>query len=184
MQDLPSNPAVDLGSAFRAAMRRQAASVMIVTTRAEDGSPHGMVASSVIPVSMEPPSMMVAINRTASLHPVLTRARRFMVNLLGTRQSPLLVPFSSSQARAQRFRSDDWLHAWDADSRHLPRLRDALASIECQVDLATDYGTHTLFVGHVREVHCATDGCSEQAPLVWLAGQHAPLAQWPPAPTH
>lgn len=48
--------------------------------------------------------------------------------------------------------------------------------IDCAVDLATEYGTHTLFVGRVLTVHCATTANSDIAPLVWLAGQRAALA--------
>jgi hypothetical protein len=89
--------------AFRDAMRRIASSVMIITSRDVDGQPHGMAASAVIPVSMDPPSMLVAINRDAGLYPVVQRTRRFCVNLLGDDQQHLLAPFSQSALRAQRY---------------------------------------------------------------------------------
>jgi len=162
---------------FREAMRRQAASVMIVTSRDSDGQPHGMVASSVIPVSMDPPSMLVAVNRDAGLHPVLLRHRRFCVNLLADHQHHLLAPFSQSALRSQRFRSDDWHSAWASNLDLLPWLPNASAVIECAVDLATEYGTHTLFVGRVMNVRCAAAPSSDVAPLVWLAGQRAALAK-------
>ncbi len=161
---------------FRDAMRRLASSVMIVTSRDMAGQPHGMVASSVIPVSMDPPSMLVAVNRDAGLHAVLLRSRRFCVNLLSDHQHPLLAPFSQTALRSQRFRSDDWCHAWSSDTEQLPWLPEASAAIDCAVDLATEYGTHTLFVGRVLTVHCATTANSDIAPLVWLAGQRAALA--------
>lgn len=161
---------------FREAMRRLAASVMIVTTRDAEGQPHGMVASSVIPVSMDPPSMLVAVNRDAGLHPVLLRSRRFCVNLLGDHQHDLLAPFSQTALRAQRFRSDDWSNAWSTDTEQLPWLPEAPAVIDCAVDLATEYGTHTLFVGRVLSVYCTARASRPVAPLVWLAGQRAALA--------
>lgn len=161
---------------FKEAMRRMAATVMIVTSRDQDGQPHGMVASSVIPVSMDPPSMLVAVNRDASLHPVLLRSGRFCVNLMGDHQHHLLAPFSQSALRSQRFRSDDWRNALTSEAAQLPCLAEAPAVIECAVDLATDYGTHTLFVGRVLSVQCATEAARSVAPLVWLAGQRAPLA--------
>lgn len=168
---------VPMPAGFREAMRRLAASVMIVTSRDRDGLPHGMVASSVIPVSMDPPSMLVAVNRDAGLHPVLMRTRRFCVNLLADQQHHLLAPFSQSALRSQRFRSDDWCSAWTDDSAQMPWLPDAPAAIECVVDLATDYGTHTLFVGRVLNVHCATATTGATAPLVWLAGRRAALGR-------
>ena len=170
------NLRVPMPADFRGAMRRLAASVMIVTGRDAEGQPHGMVASSVIPVSMDPPSMLVAINRDASLHAVLTQSGRFCVNLLGDHQHHLLAPFSQSALRSQRFRSEDWRHAWSNDSDQLPWLPDAPAVIDCAVDLATGYGTHTLFVGRVLSVHCSPTATSVIAPMVWLAGQRAALS--------
>lgn len=164
---------------FREAMRRLAAAVMIVTSRDLDGRPHGMVASSVIPVSMDPPSMLVAVNRDAGLHPVLERSRRFCVNLLTDDQHHLLAPFSQTSLREQRFRSDDWFNAWSGDVEQLPWLPRAAAVIDCAVDLATGYGTHTLFVGRVLSVHCANAQSHAIAPLVWLAGQRAALTPCP-----
>lgn len=161
---------------FRDAMRRLASSVMIVTSRDLEGQPHGMVASSVIPVSMDPPSMLVAVNRDASLHQVLLRSRRFCVNLLADHQHHLLAPFSQSALRSQRFRSDDWCDSWSYDTEQLPWLPEAPAIVECAVELATEYGTHTLFVGRVLNVHCTSTTTSDVAPLVWLAGQRAALA--------
>lgn len=167
---------VPMPADFREAMRRLVASVMIVTSRDTDGQPHGMVASAVIPVSMDPPSMLVAINREASLYPVLVRSRRFCVNLLGDHQHHLLAPFSQTGLRSQRFRSDDWHSAWASDTEQLPWLPEAPAVVDCAVDVATEYGTHTLFVGRVLKVHCMTNATGVVAPLVWLAGQRAALA--------
>ena len=162
---------------FREAMRRLAASVMIVTSREEDGQPHGMVASSVISVSMDPASMLVAVNRSAGLYPVLMRSRRFCINLLGDHQHHLLAPFSQSALREQRFHSDDWSDAWSSDVQVLPWLPDAPAVIECDLEVTTEYGTHTLCVGRVTRVHCSetghVGGASTARPLVWLAGQRA-----------
>ena len=164
---------------FREAMRRLAASVMIVSTRDTDGAPHGMVASSVISVSMEPASMLIAVNRTAGIHPVLLRSKVFCINLLCDEQSDLLKPFSTTALRDQRFKSDGWKDAWTTDSGRLPWLPEASASIECAVDLVTDYGTHSLFIGRVQRVHCPSASQASEAimlPLVWLAGQQASLS--------
>ena len=163
-------------AAFKDAMRRMASSVTLITGRDVDGVPHGMAASAVIPVSMDPPSMLVAINRTAGLHPVVQRTRRFCVNLLGDDQQHLLAPFSQSALRAERFRSDDWRDAWADDLEQLPWLAGAPAAVDCAVDSALDYGTHTLFIGRVLNVHCEESTQLSASPLVWLAGRRAALS--------
>lgn len=164
-----------LSDHFREAMRGLATSVTIVTSRDRDGSPHGMAASAVIPVSMDPPSMLVAVNRDAGLHPVLKRSERFCINLLSERQHALLAPFSQTALRGQRFRSEDWTDAWVSDPDRLPWLADAAAVIDCRVDQANDYGTHTLFVGRVIVVRRRARDDEGPNPLVWFAGQRARL---------
>lgn len=169
----------EVGAGFREAMRRLAASVTIITSRDLDGAPHGMVASSVISVSMDPPSMLIAVNRDAGLYPVLQRSGRFCINLLSHDQNELLKPFSTSALREQRFQSDHWRDTRASDSGRLPWLYDASASVECTVDLVTDYGTHSLFIGRVDQVHCmpaSAAGLSVASPLVWLAGRQAALS--------
>ena len=181
--DSSKKPFADLSqqvtSDIREAMRRLAASVMIITGRDVDGTPHGMVASSVISVSMDPASMLIAVNKSAGLHPVLLRTRRYCINLLSDEQSDLLKPFSTTVLRDQRFKSDRWSDTEHTDSGRLPWLPDASASVECEVEVITEYGTHSLFIGRVRQVHCAPTSITSQSitrPLVWLAGQQASLS--------
>lgn len=164
----------DPSEAFRCAMRRFATSVTIITTRDEAGRPHGMVASAVIPVSMEPASMLVAVNQNASIHPVLMRTRRFCVNILGGQQEHLLRPFSESALRDQRFLSADWQQPLLDGQHDLPWLQTASAAIHCDVDWTADHGTHTLFVGLVQTVQCPEID-SDMDPLIWLAGRKASI---------
>lgn len=158
----PAQGDLTLARTFKTAMRRVASTVMLVTTVDEQGAPHGMAASSVISVSMEPPSMLVAVNRDASMHPVLARTRRYCVNVLGSGQLDLLAPFSQSSLRGQRFASGDWRRGIDG----LPFLGSAPAAIFCEADQLIDYGTHTLCLGRVIDVAFG----SEPQPLVWLDG--------------
>ncbi len=175
--DRAADTAADTAADFRDAMRRLVSSVMIITSRDDQGQPHGMAASAVIPVSMDPPSLLVAINRNAGLHSVLRRTRRFCANLLGEHQFPLLAPFSQTALREQRFRSDDWRDAWPQETEALPWLIGAPAVIDCDVELDTDYGTHTLFVGRVLRTRCTLAAPQTPGPLVWLAGQRAAVCQ-------
>lgn len=162
-------------AAFRDAMRRVASSVTIITSRDDDGLPHGMVASAVISVSMEPPSMLVAINRSAGLYPVVKRTGRFCVNLLAEDQHHLLAPFSQTALRGERFRSPDWHDAWTCNTERMPWLAGASACIDCSVDASVDYGTHSLFVGRVLHVRCDAGEPTCATPMVWLAGKPALL---------
>jgi flavin reductase (DIM6/NTAB) family NADH-FMN oxidoreductase RutF len=165
-----SEHAANVASAFRDAMRRVASSVTLITTRDADGSPHGMAASAVIPVSMDPPAILVAVNRSSGLHPTLSTHGRFCVNLLAGSHHPLLGAFAQSSRRAERFVTGDWEDSTDA----LPFLASAPAAVCCEVDQRIDYATHTLFIGRVTDVRLADDHLD---PLVWFNGSGAAVSE-------
>jgi flavin reductase (DIM6/NTAB) family NADH-FMN oxidoreductase RutF len=152
-----------LAAEFRNAMRRIASSVTLVTSLDNDGNPHGMAASAVIPVSMEPPSMLVAANRSSGLHPVLQLSRQFCINLLGENHQDLLLPFSQTSRRSERFASGEWREG----NGSLRYLASAPAAVFCHLEQQVDYGTHTLFIGRVTAVRLSD---MEIDPLLWYNG--------------
>lgn len=158
------------GDRFRAAMRRLAATVTIVTT-VEDGVPHGMPATAVSSLSAEPPSLLVCVNRSASMHGPTERTRHFCINMLDAGHADLCSDFGA-QARAERFTVGDW-----SEGRHgLPYLPTATAALFCAVDHAVDYGTHTIFIGRIEDIVLADDA----EPLIFLGGamgRFAPLSE-------
>src|ERR1700744_795607 len=91
---------VDIAAGLKKALRRMPGAVALITTRdPKTDQPSGLAASAVIPVSMEPPSMLVAVNRSASAHSAIERAGRFCINLLTTDQTGLVGLFSSGDKR-------------------------------------------------------------------------------------
>ncbi len=145
-------------------MRRLVAGVAVITTY--DGrEPHGMTATSVSSLSFEPPSLLVCINRSASMHDILEASGRFCVNLLSRNQETLGLRFAQKPDGPSRFDTVDWtsLHG-------LPRLGGAQASIFCTKAAYLRFGSHTIFVGTVDdvEVGAAVD------PLTYLDGKFLP----------
>jgi flavin reductase (DIM6/NTAB) family NADH-FMN oxidoreductase RutF len=160
---------------FKHAMRRMPAGVALITSRDAQGQPHGMAASSVISVSMEPPALLVAINRTAGLHPVLHESMELCVNLLTHSQRHLLEAFSRSEQRAQRFAGQDWRDVGSG----LPWLASASAAVCCRVDKTMDYSTHTIFIACVLELRATQPSPEDDAPVVWFDGRCMSLATAP-----
>jgi flavin reductase (DIM6/NTAB) family NADH-FMN oxidoreductase RutF len=107
-------------------MRGIASTVFVITT-VDDTGPHGMAASAVISVSMDPPAMLIAVNRNASINPVLTRSGRFCVNVLADGHGHVVVPFSNSARRHERFLGEDWATGEEG----LPVLRSAQGAVFC-----------------------------------------------------
>lgn len=159
----------DYGASLKAAMRRMPGAVTLVTTiDPVEGVQAGLAASAVIPISMDPPSMLISINSSASAHGAISRAGRFCINLLAVDQTDLVGPFADSARRHERFSAEDW-----ADHQGVPYLPEACAAIFCEVRQEIPFGTHSLFIG---EVTCVTGRDGGAAPLGWMEGGFATLA--------
>ena len=166
--DLHARPSA-VANDFRAVMRRFASSLTIVTTQHE-GRRAGMLATACCSVSAHPPSIVVGVNRSSNTWPLITQRGMFACNLLGDQHSSLVHPFSSSETAGQeRFALGNWQ---DGDLG-IPFLADALGVLFCSVAAHLTFGTHTLFIGEVRQVLCPADG----ACLLWHNGAIATLRQ-------
>ena len=147
---------------FRSAMRALASAVSIVSTTCE-GRRFGMTATAVTSVSAAPPSLLICVNRSASLHDPLLRSRIFCVNILHAFQSDLAQAFGSKDVKDRFARGD-----WRADGRGAPYLGDAQANIFCDVDDVHAYGSHTIVVGKVYH----TGARKPVHPLVYQDGRY------------
>ena len=145
------------------ALRRLASAVSVVTCRDEVRN-YAMTATSVSALSMEPPSILVCINRSTEFHKALDRADEFAVNILSRAHLSVSKACSGEANGENRFRTG----AWDT-SGATPVLADAQAAIICRKVKGMRFGTHTIFMGGIVSV--ATNG--EVDPLIYLDGRYA-----------
>jgi len=145
---------------FKAAMRKFAATVTLVTTN-HDGKSHGMPATAITSLSAEPPSLLVCINRSASMHGPTSRSRHFCVNMLTQEQAWLCTEFGT-RAGGDRFQVGEWRIGMHG----LPYVASAAATLFCTVEDQLDYGTHTIFVGKIDAIKIG----SPAEPLVYQEG--------------
>lgn len=158
----------EIKDGFRHAMRRLATTIALITSgKGEQWS--GMAATAVMSVCAEPPTLLTAINRSASIYPVLMAEERFCVNLLADRHQALVGIFSGKKKGRERFDTGDWI----THDSGIPLLDDALASLVCRTTQRIDVGTHTLFVGEVEHIV----NHDEITPLVWVDGMFASAAR-------
>lgn len=153
---------------FKRGMRRLASGVSIISTSA-DGTPHGLLVTSVTSLSTEPASMLVCVNKGASAHDPMARAGVFCVNVLHQDDDEVAGVFSRSQFRDRRFTESRWTTMVTG----APALRDALANFDCRVTDSIAFGSHTIFIGEVMSIRMR-DG--EVDPLIYLNGQYRQLA--------
>jgi flavin reductase (DIM6/NTAB) family NADH-FMN oxidoreductase RutF len=140
-------PAAELRTAFRTAMRGYAATVTIVT--AIDGTRrHGMTATAVTALSLDPPSLIACINRATLLHDILLSARRFCVNVLHRGQAQLSAAFSGAVPSEQRFALGTWKQTADG----IDFLADAQAQLFCRKVAMIPFATHAIVIGEVDDI--------------------------------
>lgn len=150
---------------FLAAMRCLAATVHVITVRSETG-PMGMTATAVSSLAASPPSLLVCVNRSASLHAALVSTRRFCVNILHSSQRDLARIFSDSHRREERFDHG----AWQLGGNGPPQLADAQVALLCELDGLSSFATHDICIGRVRDVHLRAEAPD---PLLYLEGRFA-----------
>ncbi len=158
-------PAVpdEVPALFRAAMRRLAASVAIVVARGDTG-PIGMAATSITSLTIDPPAVLVCVNRTTSLHALLVPTAALSVNILSRDQQAVSTAFGGAVPRDERFAIGDW----QPDTQDLPALVGAQANLSCVIDAMLAYGTHSIVIARVLEARISDD----VAPLIYQNGQY------------
>lgn len=141
---------------FRDCLGCFATGVTVVTVQG-DGRPHGLTVNSFTSVSLDPPLVLVSIDRRANALPFLTDAP-FAVNILEAGQDDLAMHFAG--------RPQPDLHIEWEQGKVAPRLARSLAYVECSPWQAYDGGDHVLFVGRV-ESFAHRDG----QPLLFYRGR-------------
>ena len=154
---------------FRAAMRRFPTGVAIVTT-AHDGRIHGFTVNAFASVSMEPPTVLICVNRIATAHPLIASSQRFCVNILALEQRALAERFAGGEPRS-RFDGVDYRIGPSGS----PILEGTLAHVDCALTEELTASTHTIFLGTVLEA-----GWREGEPLGYFDRQYRDFAIEPP----
>jgi flavin reductase (DIM6/NTAB) family NADH-FMN oxidoreductase RutF len=148
---------------LRDGLRRLAKAVVIITCRHE-GSRFAMAATAVSELSMDPPSLLICVNRSASLHGPLSAGAGFCVNILHRDQADLAAVCSGQVKGEARFATGRWTGAGDEP----PWLEDAQASFACRQERTLDYGTHRIVIGRVEAVRLH----GEVDPLIYVDGRY------------
>jgi flavin reductase (DIM6/NTAB) family NADH-FMN oxidoreductase RutF len=134
---------------FRGAMRTLAGGVSVITVgRGKDIT--GMTVTSVTSLSVEPPTLIVSINRNSSSWPLLQRYNAFGVNILSGEQLDVAERFAGKDGLkgAARFAGAQWV----TRATGVPLLVGSLAAIDCDVEEVIERHSHALVIGRVRDV--------------------------------
>ena len=131
---------------FRTALSRFASGVTVVTTRDAAGKRFGITVSAFCSVSLEPPLVLICIEKTTGSHHAFEESGRFTVNILTDGQADLSEHFAS--LLDDKFSTVD--HA--VDEHGIPLLQNSLATLQCVLFKTLDGGDHSIFLGLVEHV--------------------------------
>lgn len=146
--------------AFRQALGRFPTGVTVVTARNGDGRPCGMTVNSFTSVSLDPPLVLVCIDRAATCHGPMIEAGTFAVSVLTEEQSDLAARFAVVPSES-RFQEVDWRESPTGD----PVLEGCAAWLSCTLEASYPAGDHSILVGRVEEL-----GLGDRDALVFYRG--------------
>jgi flavin reductase (DIM6/NTAB) family NADH-FMN oxidoreductase RutF len=149
---------------FRAALGRFPSGVTIVTTKDASGRFHGITVSAFASVSLEPPMILVCIEKTTGTHYAFQESEFFVVNILNENQENLSNRFASQIP--DKFDTVNYR----LGIGEIPVLEDALATLECRLAYAHEGGDHTIFVGLIEKSEV-----KDENPLVYWQGDYRKL---------
>ena len=152
---------------FKGALANLAGGVVIVTTRDPEGRAHGMTATAVCSVSLDPPLVMACMSHETATFRAVRASGVFALNILPAASAGLAGRFATS--------GDDKFTGLETAGGPTgsPILVEALAHCDCAVESAVEAGDHTIFIGRVLEA--ASPG-ERYPPLLYFRGEYGSLA--------
>jgi flavin reductase (DIM6/NTAB) family NADH-FMN oxidoreductase RutF len=152
---------------FRGTLAYWASGVTVVTSR-RGQDVRGMTASAVCSVSLDPPLVLVCIDKTAIMHDFVEQSRVFALNILARDQEDVSRACASRKVEESRRLEGIPYHDEATGS---PVLDGAVGFLDCEVEHAYEGGDHTIFVGRVQAA-----GAREGDPLVYFRGAYRRVA--------
>lgn len=157
VDDLSGVPSIDALKGFN---RQFITGVTVVTTLDEEGRPRGLAANSYASVSLDPPLVLVCVQKTTSTYASLFKSTHLGVNIMSNRQRGTVGVFASKGA--DKFADLDW-HEGPSGS---PLIDGSAASIEAEIKERFQAKTHTVFIAKVTHAELA-----DVEPMVYKAGR-------------
>lgn len=148
---------------FKSVLGRFATGVTVVTT-CDGEQPVGVTVNAFASVSLDPPLVMVSIDKRSHLHDIVKQSGFFAANILGAHQQEISRRFAGQTGdRNERFH----LTPYHAGVTGAPLLDDAIAHVECRVFAVYPGGDHSLFLGQVEGL-----GATAGDPLVYYRARY------------
>lgn len=162
----PRRPVVG-NAEFRSALAAMASTVSVVTARRGEER-IGRTVTSMLSLSMTPPTILVSIDIVSRLADLIAKTGGFSLAMLAADQWAVADAFAGKLKAPDRFHEESW-SAWPSGN---PMLLGAVTALDCEVIGSIATGTHVLFAGAIIEAETTTS----RAPLLWQRHQYHGLA--------
>lgn len=149
---------------LRRVMGHFATGVTVITTRDKDGAPHGLTANAFMSLSLNPPLVIVSVDKTAQCYDCFEPDNCFTVNFLSEDQEEISRRFATKGI--DKFDGMEWREG----SNGAAILDGVIGSVECKITDCHDGGDHTIVVGAIVNVTAAGD-----RPLLFFKGKYQRL---------
>ena len=149
---------------FRSVLGRFASSVTVLSARDATGRDHGMTVSAFSSVSLDPPLVLVCVDKTASIYPTLFDTKYIGISILGEQHEELSRRFAEKDA--DRF-DDLEIRRGEHD---VALIAGAHAHLEGRIITRHDAGDHTIFIAAVEKA-----SAHEGRPLIYYRGGYAQI---------
>ncbi len=148
---------------FRAATGAFVGNISVITVGDGDEA-SGLVVTSVVAPSNDPPLLLACINRSASSHPLLVKYGRFGWSSLGAAHQAVAERFSGFGGVKGAARYDG--AEWETAVTGARLLKGAPVAFDCTVEEMIDRDAWSILTGRVRAIR-TTAGAGG---LVWWNG--------------
>ncbi|MBI1900299.1 MAG: flavin reductase family protein [Planctomycetia bacterium] len=149
----------------RKIMGHFATGVTVVGTALDDGTTWGMTANAVTSLSLDPPLVLVAVDKGSQTAKNLQASGRFAISILSAAQEAISRRFAGDGPR------DFSGLATKTSVTGSPILSDAIAWIDCEVSEILPGGDHDIYLGRV-----VAGDMKGGDPLLFFCGKYARLA--------
>ncbi|MCA0042484.1 flavin reductase family protein [Celeribacter litoreus] len=160
-------PEADITEGLKSAMRLCAAGVTVITAGKGDER-RGLTATAFTSVTMDPPTVLVCVNRNGQAHDAIVENGHFCVNILCEASRDVAESFAGMTGKegADQFEGFEWIET----SVGAPAYAFAQAAVACTLTQAMEAGSHSIFIGEVQEAATNPD----RSPLLYFnRGFHA-----------
>jgi flavin reductase len=155
---------------FRAALGQFASGITIMSTL-QDGVSHAMTANAFTSVSLDPPLVLVCVDKGVRMHAAVLDCGYWAVSVLAGDQQPIADRFARSGR--DLYTQFDGIGTAAGPKTGCLVIEGALSWLECRTWATHDGGDHTIVVGEVLSLGVGEP--ADPGALIYYAGGYREL---------